>query len=57
MTDCAFQNDAFQNDAFQVCVPAGGGASVVWRRPRVELPLDLPEDDEALIVWFMEEEM
>jgi len=57
MTDCAFQNDAFQNDAFQVCIPAGGGAPVIWRRPRVELPLDLPEDDEAIIVWFVEEEI
>jgi len=57
--ETAFQPDAFQNDAFQIAAPAGGGggAPVIWHRPRAELPLELPEDDEAILIWFMQEEM
>jgi hypothetical protein len=51
----AFQSDAFQNNAFQIDItPAPSGfVATGWGYPERKKPLDIVDDDELLLAWFM----
>lgn len=51
----AFQPDAFQNDAFQIDITPTPSPFVAtgWGYPERKKKLDIVDDDELLLAWFM----